>query len=61
MPIGYLARLVAFGWEDVVYFARRAVAMCILVAQCVAQVVMLASAPEIGHSTYAQASLQREI
>ena len=61
IPIGYLARLVAFGWENVVYFARRAVGMCILIAQCVAQVVMLASAPETDHSTYAQARLRREI
>ena len=61
IPIGYLARLVAFGWENVVYFARLAVGMCILVAQCVAQVVMLASASETGHPTYAQASLRREI
>ena len=61
IPIGYLATFVAFGWENVVYFARLAVGMCILVARCVAQVVMLASAPQTGHPTYAPASMRREI
>ena len=58
IPIGYLATFVAFGWENVVYFARLAVG---LDARCVAQVVMLASAPQTGHPKHAPASMRREI